>query len=625
MAHGAADRHRERLRVLDARARRWRRATRCRSRRRARPPTARSSARRSSCRGRAIARRVGRRRASRTRGRTARSTLVATARRRVGARSISTSAPEALLKGLLENVGGTRPRRRRDRIVDAILDWRDPDDLRRPNGAEDAGLPRGRLEAHARQRAVRDRRASSRACSASRPRIYARIAGSLTVHSRQAGINALTAPRDVLLALPNATAELVDAYLLRRDEALASRLPVPPFPPAQGFAAGAGAGLADPRPGGDARWCNLRPRSGGPASGRSAPALLALLWQEGEPRPLPSASAPRRGSLPTHRTETERRCPPIVTLPPCVRASRMRAAGRRAGLAGFLAVVAARARAAGAADAARRGRRAAAAAGARLRRRRPRRLWVPVTRGRGSSSWRSATHDRARGRCGGRRAAGRRSIRCGGARARRAGAPRVVIALPARQVLRKTITLPAAVEENLRQALGLRPRPPHAVQARRAVFRRGDRRARPRAQTTIARRSRRGAPRHRRSGAAARPKAGARTSSPSCPSRRGAPARRGSTFCRRGRAAAARVPGVAGSSGCRSRCSRRSCSSPLALPLWQKREYAIALRPPGRRGARAGRVSEGAAHRARAAHRRLQLRARAQVRVSAARCRSSTT
>jgi len=45
------------------------------------------------------------------------------------------SAAEPLLKGLLQNVGGLDPETAQ-RTLEAILDWRDPDDLRRPNGAE---------------------------------------------------------------------------------------------------------------------------------------------------------------------------------------------------------------------------------------------------------------------------------------------------------------------------------------------------------------------------------------------------------------------------------------------------------------------------------------------------------
>jgi general secretion pathway protein K len=44
-------------------------------------------------------------------------------------------ATEPLLKGLLQNTGGLDSEAAQ-RVLEAILDWRDADDLRRPNGAE---------------------------------------------------------------------------------------------------------------------------------------------------------------------------------------------------------------------------------------------------------------------------------------------------------------------------------------------------------------------------------------------------------------------------------------------------------------------------------------------------------
>ena len=49
------------------------------------------------------------------------------------------SAPDVLLKGLVEKVGGADPDAAA-KIVDAIHDWRDPDDTRRPNGAAGQGV-----------------------------------------------------------------------------------------------------------------------------------------------------------------------------------------------------------------------------------------------------------------------------------------------------------------------------------------------------------------------------------------------------------------------------------------------------------------------------------------------------
>ncbi len=147
------------------------------------------------------------------------------------------SAPEALLRGLIEHVGGT-DQETAARITDAIQDWRDADELRRPNGAEAADYQSAGLKQKPSNAPFETVSEVSRVMGVT-PAIYARIADSLTVHSRQPGINAMLASRDVLLALPAATPELVDAYLQQRADARASKLPVPPFPAAASFVAGA--------------------------------------------------------------------------------------------------------------------------------------------------------------------------------------------------------------------------------------------------------------------------------------------------------------------------------------------------------------------------------------------------
>ena len=65
------------------------------------------------------------------------------------------------------------------------------------------------------------------------------VIGSLTVHSRQPGVNPQTASREVLLALPGVQAADVDAYLTARDAAIRAKQPVPPFPAAQALTSGA--------------------------------------------------------------------------------------------------------------------------------------------------------------------------------------------------------------------------------------------------------------------------------------------------------------------------------------------------------------------------------------------------
>jgi general secretion pathway protein K len=147
------------------------------------------------------------------------------------------SANEALLKGLVTSVGGL-DNDAAARVVDAIIDWRDPDDLRRPNGAESAEYRAANLKYGPANAPFESVGEVARVLGVTAD-LYARIAPSLTVYSRQAGINPLTASRDVLLALPAATPDLVDRYIQQRQDALASKLPVPFFPAAQSFGVGA--------------------------------------------------------------------------------------------------------------------------------------------------------------------------------------------------------------------------------------------------------------------------------------------------------------------------------------------------------------------------------------------------
>jgi len=143
-------------------------------------------------------------------------------------------APDNLLKGLLQAAGGLDADSA-DRLVDVIGDWKDADDLRRPNGAEApeyqaAGLPY--KPSNAPFEAVPE----LQRVLGMTPALYAKLADSLTVHSRMAGVNPVYASRTVLMSLPGATAEMVDTYIAQRRDALAAKLPPPPFPLTGGIA-----------------------------------------------------------------------------------------------------------------------------------------------------------------------------------------------------------------------------------------------------------------------------------------------------------------------------------------------------------------------------------------------------
>jgi general secretion pathway protein K len=141
-------------------------------------------------------------------------------------------APDALLKSMFIAQGVDDDKAAH--LSDAIADWRDPDDFKRPNGAEDADYRAAGLTYGPANGPFETVSELGRVLGMT-PDIYARVVNLVTVYSRQPGINPNTASRDVLLALPNATPENVDAFIVQRTAAIGAKQPVPPFPPAQSY------------------------------------------------------------------------------------------------------------------------------------------------------------------------------------------------------------------------------------------------------------------------------------------------------------------------------------------------------------------------------------------------------
>lgn len=196
---------------------------------------------------------------------------------------------DPLLKSLLQTAGGIDSDNA-DRLVDIIGDWKDADDLRRPNGAEApdyqaAGLPY--KPANAAFEAV----AELQRVLGMTPALYAKLSDSLTVHTRMTGFNPTYASRTVLLAAPGVTPQLVDTYLAQRRDALAAKLPPPPFPLGGGFVTALNiwrihAEVTLPDGAIFVREAVIRP-------GTDRRRLLVVLeWREGDRRILADAIAP---------------------------------------------------------------------------------------------------------------------------------------------------------------------------------------------------------------------------------------------------------------------------------------------------------------------------------------------
>jgi general secretion pathway protein K len=138
------------------------------------------------------------------------------------------TAPDALLKGLLMTAGGL-DEPGAAQLVDVIGDWKDADDLRRPNGAEAADY-KAAGSPYLPANAIFETVPELQRVLGMTPALYAKLADYLTVHTRMSGINPVYASRAALLAVPGATPEAVDTYIAQRRDALAAKLPPPAFP-----------------------------------------------------------------------------------------------------------------------------------------------------------------------------------------------------------------------------------------------------------------------------------------------------------------------------------------------------------------------------------------------------------
>lgn len=130
-----------------------------------------------------------------------------------------------ILQALLVKTGV--PDQEASAIVDSILDWKDADDLRRLNGAESdyyMSLPKpykaknAKLDTLEELLLVKGMKPDILFGNAERKGIIE----FLTVYSNSSTINISSAPREVLLAVPGLTAEIVDEIINKREQLTAS-------------------------------------------------------------------------------------------------------------------------------------------------------------------------------------------------------------------------------------------------------------------------------------------------------------------------------------------------------------------------------------------------------------------
>lgn len=127
------------------------------------------------------------------------------------------TAGNELLQGLLNSTGLDESES--VRILNAILDWRDRDNLKRQSGAEDDDYANAGLDYGAKDGPFNSVDELKRVMGM-RNDIYQSMLPALTIYSNQPGINPETASKTALLALPASDPTAVDEYLkMRHDNA----------------------------------------------------------------------------------------------------------------------------------------------------------------------------------------------------------------------------------------------------------------------------------------------------------------------------------------------------------------------------------------------------------------------
>lgn len=145
------------------------------------------------------------------------------------------TASDALLQGLFKSVGLNEEAS--VALVDAVVDWRDADKLRRLHGAEEDNYHAAGKSYIPTNTPFETVDELQRVLGMS-PDLYRKLAPALTVYSKQAGVNTAVSPRAVLLAIPGVNPAMVEQYLVQRQGLLTGGQKALPFAGAGSFGFG---------------------------------------------------------------------------------------------------------------------------------------------------------------------------------------------------------------------------------------------------------------------------------------------------------------------------------------------------------------------------------------------------
>ena len=145
------------------------------------------------------------------------------------------TASDPLLHGLFKSVGLSEEAS--VALVDAVVDWRDADKLKRLHGAEDDDY-RAAGKSYIPTNSPFETIDELQRVLGMSTDLYRKLAPALTVYSKQAGVNTAVAPRAVLLAIPGVNLAMVEQYLAQRQSLLTADQKALPFAGAGSFGFG---------------------------------------------------------------------------------------------------------------------------------------------------------------------------------------------------------------------------------------------------------------------------------------------------------------------------------------------------------------------------------------------------
>jgi len=141
-------------------------------------------------------------------------------------------ADETLLKSLMINA--PLAEEQQAKLVGAILDWRDEDDLVHLDGAEKQEYQDAGLSYLPRNKPFQSIEELQLVLGMNRT-LFLWLEPFVTVYSGQPQVDIKVATKEVLQVLPGLDKSLVDAYILARLESAKNNLPVPPFAASSGM------------------------------------------------------------------------------------------------------------------------------------------------------------------------------------------------------------------------------------------------------------------------------------------------------------------------------------------------------------------------------------------------------